>query len=74
MVLPVEKVAVVPLIKDAKPLPAEGWVLPVEGLPSGVALLKLHWAMISPESGQGQRQNANASNKHPFMIVIAGFA
>ena len=43
-VSPVAKVAVAPPISEAVPLPIDGAVEPVLGLPSGVTLLKFHCA------------------------------
>jgi len=42
LVLPAEKAAEVPPTKEAVPVPTDGAMTPVLGLPSGVGLLKFH--------------------------------
>src|SRR4029077_8030440 len=51
LLLPVGKWAVTPPTRDAAPAPKAGAVVPVVVLPSGMGLLKFHWA-ITPASGE----------------------
>jgi hypothetical protein len=68
-VLPVENPPVTAPINDAVPLPTEGAVVPVVGIPSGGTLLKFHWATISARVVESPTRMRQASEKSLNTVV-----